>query len=514
MAGTGAPRPAADLGDQSDLLATLLEYVLGVLHADHVTFCRTGAGDEPITVLAAAGRLTHPELWPGLGPMYLDHYGYDGPAEDRGDVVAVYGPGGVETPGVLAFLERVGAVYDVTIRVFDAPPWVYILEVYYSDAQRPFGDREIDEATRLAKLLSALIARDMLGRELVAAEQRFRTLVEQIPAIPYLVDSSTVSIFQSPRMNDLLGMPRDRQLALDDWERAIHPDDRQRVARSYMSHIHTGRAFEEEYRLIAADGEVHWFVDRATLIEREEGLPLSHGVMFDITEARRAQDALRESEQRRLDVLEAMLRAEAEARAGIATELHDDTIQSMTAALIAIDGVRRTVGAGGAASEETLRMARDTVAEAIERVRRQSFELRPPLLEAQGLKAAVRDLAEESALEAGFLVEVDADVGRLPFGIEDLAYRTIKEAMANARKHAAARHVRVALRRLEDMLEGEVEDDGRGFDVGRALDRRTMRLHMGLDSMRERLHLTGGELVIESTPGQGSRIRFRIPIVG
>ena len=281
-----------------------------------------------------------------------------------------------------------------------------------------------------------------------------------------------------------------------------------------MSHIHTGRAFEEEYRLIAADGEVHWFVDRATLIEREEGLPLSHGVMFDITEARRAQDALRESEQRRLDVLEAMLRAEAEARAGIATELHDDTIQSMTAALIAIDGVRRTVGAGGAASEETLRMARDTVAEAIERVRRQSFELRPPLLEAQGLKAAVRDLAEESALEAGFLVEVDADVGRLPFGIEDLAYRTIKEAMANARKHAAARHVPVALRRLEDMLEGEVEDDGRGFDVGRALDRRTMRLHMGLDSMRERLHLTGGELVIESTPGQGSRIRFRIPIVG
>jgi len=179
-----------------------------------------------------------------------------------------------------------------------------------------------------------------------------------------------------------------------------------------------------------------------------------------------------------------------------------------------IDGVRRAVSAGGAASEETLRMARDTVADAIERVRRQSFELRPPLLEAQGLKAAVRDLAEESALEAGFLVDVDADVGRLPFGVEDLAYRTIKEAMANARKHAAARHVRVALRRREDMLEGEVEDDGRGFDVGRALDRRTMRLHMGLDSMRERLHLTGGELVIESTPGQGSRIRFRIPIVG
>ena len=60
-------------------------------------------------------------------------------------------------------------------------------------------------------------------------------------------------------------------------------------------------------------------------------------------------------------------------------------------------------------------------------------------------------------------------------------------------------------------LVGEVTDDGRGFDVARALDRRAMRLHMGLDSMRARLELTGGRLDIESAPDRGASIRFRIP---
>ena len=145
-------------------------------------------------------------------------------------------------------------------------------------------------------------------------------------------------------------------------------------------------------------------------------------------------------------------------------------------------------------------------------MRRQSFELRPPLLEAQGLMAAVRDLAEETALEAGFAVELRGEVGRLPFGAEDIAFRTVGEALANARKHASATQVVIELGMSDHELVGEGRDDGRGFDVARALDRRAMRLHMGLDSMRARLQLTGGQLDIDSAPDRGASIRFRIPI--
>jgi signal transduction histidine kinase len=59
-----------------------------------------------------------------------------------------------------------------------------------------------------------------------------------------------------------------------------------------------------------------------------------------------------------------------------------------------------------------------------------------------------------------------------------------------------------------------VADDGRGFDVDRALDRRGMRLHIGLDSMRERVRLAGGEVSITSAPGEGARVDFALPLGG
>ena len=82
---------------------------------------------------------------------------------------------------------------------------------------------------------------------------------------------------------------------------------------------------------------------------------------------------------------------------------------------------------------------------AVERTRRMTFELRPPLLEAQGLAAAVSELTSEVARECGFQATLDLNVGRHSRGVEDLAYRTVKEALANVRKHAEAGRVRVRL---------------------------------------------------------------------
>src|SRR5439155_23178912 len=139
-------------------------------------------------------------------------------------------------------------------------------------------------------------------------------------------------------------------------------------------------------------------------------------------------------------------------------------------------------------------------------------ELRPPLLEAQGLAPALHDLAAEVGREGGFSVEVSAPADRFSFTAEDLAFRTIKEALSNARKHSSATRVDVTVTVSAGRLEGVVADNGCGFDVLRALDRRGMRLHLGLDSMRERLRLAGGEVDIVSARGEGTRIAFWIPL--
>jgi signal transduction histidine kinase len=74
--------------------------------------------------------------------------------------------------------------------------------------------------------------------------------------------------------------------------------------------------------------------------------------------------------------------------------------------------------------------------------------------------------------------------------------------------------VQVRLWTRDGWLHGQIADDGRGFDVERALDRRGMRLHIGLDSMRERVRLAGGEVTITSAPGQGARVDFAVPLAG
>lgn len=141
------------------------------------------------------------------------------------------------------------------------------------------------------------------------------------------------------------------------------------------------------------------------------------------------------------------------------------------------------------------------------------FELHPPTLELHGLALALRQLGEQSAGDAGFAVTVEAPDRRYPLEVEVLAYRRVVEALSNARKHSQASRVTVAVREDGGYLRGEVADDGRGFDLERALASEEKRLHIGLSAMMERIRLVGGEPVPETAPGQGTRIGFSILLV-
>ena len=318
-------------------------------------------------------------------------YGYDGSDEQAAnDVVGVYRRGDPATPGVSAFLERVGAAFDITIRVFEADNRLFMLELYFCDPEQPFGPEQVEEATRLAPMLAAVFTRDRLTRELSAAEQRYRALVEQIPAFPYVLDEHEQVTFHVGRLSVMMGVPDDQPFGWAGWAAAIHPDDRDRVVAAARRHLTTGQPFDVEYRVVLPDDSVMWFHDRATLVSDLEGRR-SLGVMFDITERRLAEEALRESERQRFLVLEEMLRAESDARSQIAADLHDDTIQVMTASMLGIERVLKALERGEPEHmREVLESARGTMGAAIERARRMTFDLRPPLLATQGWRPRSR----------------------------------------------------------------------------------------------------------------------------
>jgi len=504
------PRGGEDLA----LLDALLEHARQSLGADHVTFCSWDEAAGTLTIERASGDLDHPEVQASGEAISIGGYGLDlAPYTPGHNEPVVYRDAPDEIPGVREFLRRVGAHSELTIPVFDRPGGKWVLEAFFRDPALRLGERELATASRLAPLAAAAVSRDALLADLRETEARLRSVVEQIPAITYVDDVDRTPVYTSPQIRSLLGYTVEEWQRPGFWISRVHADDRDRVKASYDQVTHTGR-IDIEYRMLAGDGRVMWFNERAHLVTDDAGRPAAiHGVILDITGRRLAEEALRESEARRGRVLAEMLRAEEAERARIATELHDDTIQVMTAALITLDRVTPAIAAGNLERAlETLKLVRRTLVTAVERTRRMTFELRPPLLEAHGLKAAVRDLADEAAREGGFEVDLHTNVDRYPFAIEDLVYRTVQEALSNVRKHARATKVAIALHERNGNLTGWVRDDGRGFDIERALDRRRMRMHVGLDAMRERVHLAGGRLDIRSETAAGTSVEFAVPL--
>jgi PAS domain S-box-containing protein len=235
-------------------------------------------------------------------------------------------------------------------------------------------------------------------------------------------------------------------------------------------------------------------------------------MLLDVTDRVSAERALAESEAHRRQILASMLQAEEVQRSQIATELHDDTVQVMAAALMQLD--RAALVAARTGDERlagALTLTRATLGEATERTRRLMFELRPAVLHDHGLLAAMRVLAGQVAREVGARAEVVGTGRRYDLAVEELVYRTAQEALANVRKHARPDAITVTLSERSGLIVGEIEDDGAGFDVVDVRTRPSAPLHLGLDSMVERVRAAGGEISVESAPGAGTRVRFAVP---
>jgi two-component system, NarL family, sensor histidine kinase FusK len=249
-------------------------------------------------------------------------------------------------------------------------------------------------------------------------------------------------------------------------------------------------------------------LDLFMAISAVSGLALSTAT----AERRHAQMRLHASEESRKALLAAILQAEEDARQRVAVELHDDTIQVLTAALVDLDGCTRAIRSRDRErAGERIRRVRETLNEAVNRVRRLTFELRPPVLETQGIGAAVNQMLDGFEDDVGIAVDRRIRLDRYPPEIEILVFRTIRELLTNVRKHAHATYLQVGLVERDSLIHGSVIDDGCGFDVAAALDRTKTRYSLGLDATNERLRLHDGDLVLDSSP-TGTTARFAVPI--
>src|SRR5215204_7436542 len=128
------------------------------------------------------------------------------------------------------------------------------------------------------------------------AEQRYRSLVEQIPAVTYIdpVDDPDTSLYTSPQLEQMLGYTPEEWQTEKLWPERLHPDDRERILAADERFESGGEeSFSEEYRLLAKDGSVVWVREEAVLLKDEAGEPLYwQGVFYDLTERKALEERL------------------------------------------------------------------------------------------------------------------------------------------------------------------------------------------------------------------------------
>ena len=287
----------------------------------------------------------------------------------------------------------------------------------------------------------------------------------------------------------------------------IHPDDCAAVEEAVANATDDGRPFVLEYRIVRADGGVRWVLDRGQLVPGPGGRLWMDGAIFDITERRAAEEALRqqEIEQARTEELRAsrvrIVQAADAARRKIERDLHDGAQQRLVALALDVRLARARVERDPASAGEFLERLGEDLAEASAELRELARGIHPAVLTERGLGPAITALADRAPVPVE-IVELPED--RLPSAAETTAYFTVAEALTNVAKYAQATQASVRLATEDDALVVEVRDDGVGGAQASA--------GSGLSGLADRVGACDGVLSVSSPPGDGTLVRAVLPL--
>jgi PAS domain S-box-containing protein len=352
---------------------------------------------------------------------------------------------------------------------------------------------------RAACILQDITERKRTEQAVRESEETFRSVFRDAGVGMVIVSLEGQFLAANKAFCDCLGY-KEEELLEKTVESVTLPEDWPAFSKKLREALIEGHGFQWfEKRCLHKSGRIIYTQSSASLIQSRQGLPKYFvAEVLDVTNRKQAEQALAEMTRK-------LIKAGEQERTRIGRELHDDISQRLAMLALELEQLQQNPSE----AQSRLPELRKRTIEISSDVQALSHDLHSSRLEYLGVVAGIKgwckEFGERHAVGTSFSNDVP---GALPLEIGLPLFRVVQEALHNAVKHSGVKHIEV---RLWEELSGvhlTIADNGVGFDVETAM----LGPGLGLTSMRERVRLVNGTIVIDSEPNRGTTIHVRVPL--
>jgi len=429
--------------------------------------------------------------------------------------------------GIVEGLDYRGVPVLAAAALIPDSPWTLIAKVDAAEVYAPMQKR----VWEVVFLLIALVASAGIGvayfwrnqqigfyrrqyeveRQRRSLAQRYEYLTRFANDIILVADQNLNIIEANERALASYGYEREelRKLSLKN----LYPPGMERVLDTLWRHVEEKSGWIFETMQQRRDGTT-FPVEVSLRLFEVEGEKLFQEIIRDITERKRTEEILKESEKNLRYLTSRLLSAQEDERKRLSQELHDELGHDLLALKLQLESVEEQLLPEQVSLKNEVHRILGSINATIEEVRRLYLDLSPGDLEDLGLTTALRSLVEEFAdlqQQITWTIRMDDLDGLFPLPIQTAIYRVVQEALTNIGKHAKPEKVLLEVKREKQGVSFTIADDGLGFTPNKVVKEKKT---LGLLAMEERLRILGGSFELWSRKNRGTRISFSIPVPG